>query len=340
MSKYLDPKADLTFKRVFGEHKELTISFLNSLLDFSGDERICSIEYQTPEMLPDTSARKYSIVDVKCTDSLQRQFIVEMQMVWTTDFLKRILHNTTRAYSRQLRKGEDYASCMPVYTLCLLNENLPKDTFKRTERPVLLAERSPFDCSDFMHVFRLMEEGSPDHVIEGLNIVFVELKKFNPSSVMYKKMMVLWLRYLTEIDENTSDVPAEMLACAEIRQAIDILERSAYTDAQLDSYDDFWDGVRVSLSLDPDYRFKKGLVEGEAVGMKKGEAVGMKKGEAIGMKKGEAIGMKKGEAIGMEKGAKAKAVEMAKILKRKGVDIDTIALASGLSPDEINRLPL
>jgi len=192
MSKYLDPKADLTFKRVFGEHKELTISFLNSLLDFSGDERICSIEYQTPEMLPDTSARKYSIVDVKCTDSLQRQFIVEMQMVWTTDFLKRILHNTTRAYSRQLRKGEDYASCMPVYTLCLLNENLPKDTFKRTERPVLLAERSPFDCSDFMHVFRLMEEGSPDHVIEGLNIVFVELKKFNPSTVMYKKMMVLY----------------------------------------------------------------------------------------------------------------------------------------------------
>ena len=157
-----------------------------------------------------------------------------------------------------------------------------------------------------------------------IKTALVELKKFNPSTVVYKKMMVLWLRYLTEIDENTSDVPAEMLACAEIRQAIDILERSAYTDAQLDSYDDFWDGVRVSLSLDPDYRFKKGLVEGEAVGMKKGEA----------------IGMKKGEAIGMEKGAKAKAVEMAKILKRKGVDIDTIALASGLSPDEINRLPL
>jgi predicted transposase/invertase (TIGR01784 family) len=189
-----------------------------------------------------------------------------------------------------------------------------------------------------MHVFRLMEEGSPDHVIEGLNIVFVELKKFNPSSVMYKKMMVLWLRYLTEIDENTSDVPAEMLACAEIRQAIDILERSAYTDAQLDSYDDFWDGVRVSLSLDPDYRFKKGLVEGEAVGMKKGEAVGMKKGEAIGMKKGEAIGMKKGEAIGMEKGAKAKAVEMAKKMLSKGFDKQTVAEMSGLTVAEVERL--
>ena len=121
-----------------------------------------------------------------------------------------------------------------------------------------------------------------------------------------------------------------MLECAEIRQAIDILERSAYTDAQLDSYDDFWDGVRVSLSLDPDYRFKKGLVEGEAVGMKKGEA--------IGMKKGEAIGMKKGEAIGMEKGAKAKAVEMAKKMLSKGFDKQTVAEMSGLTVAEVERL--
>ncbi|MCR5498125.1 MAG: hypothetical protein K6F48_09810 [Paludibacteraceae bacterium] len=125
-----------------------------------------------------------------------------------------------------------------------------------------------------------------------------------------------------------------MLACAEIRQAIDILERSAYTDAQLDSYDDFWDGVRVSLSLDPDYRFKKGLVEGEAVGMKKGEAIGMKKGEAIGIKKGEAIGVEKGRA----EGAKAKAVELAKKMLSKGFDKQTVAEMSGLTVAEVERL--
>ena len=32
MSKYLDPKADVTFKKVFGEHKNLVISLLNALL--------------------------------------------------------------------------------------------------------------------------------------------------------------------------------------------------------------------------------------------------------------------------------------------------------------------
>ena len=32
MAKYLDPKADVTFKKVFGEHKNLVISLLNALL--------------------------------------------------------------------------------------------------------------------------------------------------------------------------------------------------------------------------------------------------------------------------------------------------------------------
>ena len=32
MAKYLDPKADLTFKKVFGEQKDLLQSFLNAVL--------------------------------------------------------------------------------------------------------------------------------------------------------------------------------------------------------------------------------------------------------------------------------------------------------------------
>ena len=38
MSKYLDPKADLTFKKVFGEHRDLVVSFLNALLPFDSPE--------------------------------------------------------------------------------------------------------------------------------------------------------------------------------------------------------------------------------------------------------------------------------------------------------------
>ena len=64
--KYLDPKADLTFKKVFGEHPELVKSLLNALLPFkSEEEEITSVTYLTPEMVPRTPTRKFSIVDVR-----------------------------------------------------------------------------------------------------------------------------------------------------------------------------------------------------------------------------------------------------------------------------------
>ncbi|MBM6962200.1 hypothetical protein H6A61_15805, partial [Bacteroides caecigallinarum] len=52
--KYLDPKADLTFKKVFGEHPDLVISLLNALLPFeTEDEKIVSVEYLPAELFPE-----------------------------------------------------------------------------------------------------------------------------------------------------------------------------------------------------------------------------------------------------------------------------------------------
>ena len=53
MAKYLDPKADVTFKKVFGEHKNLVISLLNALLTLDDGKQVESIEYLPPEMLVD-----------------------------------------------------------------------------------------------------------------------------------------------------------------------------------------------------------------------------------------------------------------------------------------------
>ena len=91
-TRYLDPKADLTFKKVFGEHPDLVISFLNALLPFKHEEEmIQSVVYLQPDMVPENPLRKYSIVDVRCRDNRGRQFIVEMQMVWSPEFQQRVM---------------------------------------------------------------------------------------------------------------------------------------------------------------------------------------------------------------------------------------------------------
>ena len=90
MAKYLDPKADVTFKKVFGEHKNLVMSLLNALLPLEDGKQVESIEYLSSELVPRTPTSKNTIVDVRCEETGERKFIVEMQMNWTADFRQRV----------------------------------------------------------------------------------------------------------------------------------------------------------------------------------------------------------------------------------------------------------
>ena len=67
--RYLDPKADLTFKHVFGEHPDLVISLLNARLPLNPRHEIREIEYLPAELVPENPLRKNSIVDVRCRDA-------------------------------------------------------------------------------------------------------------------------------------------------------------------------------------------------------------------------------------------------------------------------------
>ena len=61
---------------------------------------------------------------------------------------------------------------------------------------------------------------------------------------------MLWLRFLTEINDETREVPAELLENAEVSEALEIVERAAFDDAEMRAYDKFWDNVSVQKTLD------------------------------------------------------------------------------------------
>src|SRR4051812_29682003 len=91
----LDPKSDIVFKKIFGQHPELIKSFLNGILPLPEGRLIESIDYLTPEQSPRIPSMKNTIVDVKCKDQHGHIFIVEMQMTWSKSFLKRFLFGTS-----------------------------------------------------------------------------------------------------------------------------------------------------------------------------------------------------------------------------------------------------
>ncbi|OQX75706.1 MAG: hypothetical protein B6D61_09930 [Bacteroidetes bacterium 4484_249] len=300
---YLDPKNDLTFKRIFGEHPHLCISLLNSLLPLGNDEKIIELEYLPAELVPEIPILKRTIVDVRCKDMKGRQFIVEMQMYWTESFKNRVVFNASKAYVKQLDSAKEYKLLQPVYALNLVNE-----TFEH-------------DMSEFYHHYKIVNTTYPEKTIEGLEFVFVELPKFKAKNLSERKLQYLWLKFLTEIEDGTEVIPKELLEDELINEAINYLASNSYTKAQLEHYDRYWDSILTERSayLDAEQR---GLIEGEAVGKKKGEEIGIKKGEEIGIKKGEEIGK----------------IEIAKNAIKEGLPVEMIIKLTGLPKDEIEKL--
>jgi len=221
MAHFLDPKNDLTFKRVFGEHKHLCISLLNSMLPLK--KAIVDIEYQSGELIPELiDVLRNTLVDVRCTDSEGRQFLVEMQLFWNESFKSRVLLNASKAYVKQLDKSEEFKLLQPVYALNFVN-----DTF----------EKSPEMKDVYFHHYQIVNINNTQKQIEGLEFFFVELPKFIPQHRAEKKLHELWLRFLTEVNEKTKEIPQELLDNDDIREALGYVERGKYTKEQLEAYD-------------------------------------------------------------------------------------------------------
>ena len=290
--RYLDPKADLTFKKIFGKHKDLLISLLNALLPLADDEQIESVEYLSPELVPETYVGKNSIVDVRCRDVKGRQFIVEMQMLWTEAFKQRVLFNASKAFVRQLDKKRKYELLQPVYSLNLVNETFMKDY-----------------PDEFIHNYSVVHEFHSDEIIEGLHFTFVELPKFQAHSLKEKKMAVLWLRFLTEIDEQTKQAPQELLDNPETRKALKAVEESAMTKNELLAYEDFWDKLGAERLL---------FVDSNRINREEGRTEGRAEGRAEGIIEGCA--------------------KVAKNLLNLGMALDEVAKVTGLDIETIEKM--
>ena len=118
-------------------------------------------------------------------------------------------------------------------------------------------------------------------------------------------MMVLWLRFLTEINSNTKEIPADLLNDPEIGKAVEELEISGFTDAELWAYDKFWDSVSVERTLIDD-SYQKGI--------------------------------EKGRVEGMEKGMNQRSLEIAKKMLANGMDEASVMDMTGLTAEEIKLL--
>ena len=263
MSRYLDPRADVVFKKIFSDNPHLMISFLNAILPLPDDAQIVELKTLSPEQVPDLPIFKRTIADVRCRDAQGRHFIVEMQMEWSNSFRQRLLFSAGQALVKQLKKGEDYHLIQPVYGLGLLAENFDPDP------------------EHWYHYYELVNQAKkiPER-IEHLQLLFIELQKFPIKSKAEKQLRILWLRFLREINENTTVVDPVLLSIPEISEAIDLSEQMAYTPGELQTYDSYWDQVSRDKTLLND-ALRLGEAKGHAEGVREGIEQGIQQEKEV-----------------------------------------------------------
>ncbi|MFN5422616.1 MAG: Rpn family recombination-promoting nuclease/putative transposase [bacterium] len=242
--------SDLGFKTVFGERPHLLMNLLNNFLPLPNP--IVEVHYLNPEMIPEKTDGKNGIVDVHCKDSHERHFIVEMQIGQQASFIKRALLNTSKVYSRQLTKEQQYHLAQPVYSLNLLDHRIDEDE------------------TIWYHHYALTNQQDSAKTIDQMHILLIELPKWkNLNKFDIELPRDRWLVYFTEPKYFTMMTKEELKRFNEISEAVELLEPTNFTPEQLRAYDLYLDNIRTYESNMYEAKLEA-FTDGEAKGILKG----------------------------------------------------------------------
>ncbi len=217
--KFADPKNDLAFKKIFGNEnkKEILISFLNSILDFKNEKIIVDVILDNPYQLPDIKELKETILDIKATNQNGDKFIVEMQKKDLSNFAKRSLYYTSKAYISQIEKGEEIINLKKVYYIAILNFNMFENKNYISRHLIINQETATQDLKDF-------------------EFTFIELKKFNTKLADLNSTIDKWIYFINNAS-NFDLIPHEYENIIEFKEAFEIANKFSWNKKELEYYD-------------------------------------------------------------------------------------------------------
>ena len=259
LSKFLDPKNDVAFKKIFGseKNKDILIHFLNDILGFKGNNEIHNVEFLSPIQDPDIASKKQSIVDVLCKDKNGVQYIVEMQVAPVKGFEKRAQYYAAKAYCRQTDKGKGETG---KYT------NLKEIIFIAIADCVLFPEKKEYKSD---HV--ILDKNSYEHDLKDFYFTFIELPKFPKKKEDKDKLENIvekWCYYFKYADE-TSEEDLERIIGSDlvIKRAYEALNQFNWSQDDLLKYEQetkrVWDN-QATLEAATDAAEAKGREKGIA----------------------------------------------------------------------------
>jgi predicted transposase/invertase (TIGR01784 family) len=250
---FVNPKNDIAFKKIFGneQRKEILISFLNAVLDLTGDREIAALEILNPYQSPKLESLKYTILDVQARDKRGVTFIVEMQLENLPGLTKRFAYYAAKAYTSQLEWGDDYRKLNRVIFIGILNF-------------------APFRSKHYLTRHLILNGETHEQEIDAFEFVFIELPKFTKKKEPeLRSILEKWLYFLKRAPKLKA-MPSLAADTQALRSAYEVANKFGWSREEMEVYD-YWNlreqGERGAVKKAHD----KGLQEGEQIGLKKGE---------------------------------------------------------------------
>ena len=274
--KFISPKVDFAFKRIFGSDKSeaILISFLNAII-YKGKKTIKSLKIINPYNPGKIDSFKETYLDVKATLADGSIVVIEMQVGRMAGFSKRIMYNLTKAYANQLTVAERYLSLRPANLLRRRCANAV------TIVDFVLFKDKPEVISQFVFKEKNKDFEYPD---EELQLFFVELPKFKKDLAELSTLSDKWIYFLKEA-AKLDEIPTILGEVEEIEEALSIANQTSMTFEELDLVD------RRSILLQDEegriiYAREQGREQGRQQGIEEGKQQGIEEGKQQGKEEG------------------------------------------------------
>lgn len=177
-------------------NKNITIVFLNAILQRTGRDRIKEVTFINQEIGGEYFDDKQSRLDIIVKTQSNELINVEMQLSNQNNMMKRSLFYWSRLFSDQLQKGKGYQTLLPTITINICDFTLFTDN------------------TDYHSTYHLYEDRTLQRLSEKddvLEIHFIEMNKFikawyedtlNP----FEDILVRWLLLLGMVDARKQKV--------------------------------------------------------------------------------------------------------------------------------------
>ena len=266
------PMMDLMAKKIFSD-TEITAEFIRDILELPVESvKILDgtqIHVTTSKILPNFTTQ----VDVLAELNDKTQVVIEIQVAYQTDFIKRLWLYICEQVSKNLDsyKGDN------ILTHHLAKELIPVYA-------VAITEENYFEDDRAIHNFSLRDSETKEELkvrVKGIEekrnlvqIAFLELKKYKPEmKASYNK--VRWMELFG--NKPFTHKPGDIIAKAD--RILDVKEWNKEDKAMFDEYIRAWDGWNAHLAYVKEAK-EEALEQGIEQGLQQGREEGIEKGIA------------------------------------------------------------